>query len=95
MSMTPEKFDARSGDRVMSSCLVAGREECMSWSCSGRRYARTKVVKSVVWSGDGAVVTGIEGMYLKLGKRNADAEAGEELAAGAIDELVTKILLNG
>lgn len=95
MSMTPEKFDARSGDRVISSCLVEGREECISWRCSGRRYARTKVVRSVVWSGDEAMVTGIEGMYLKLGNKNADAEAGEELAAGVIDELVTKTLLNG
>lgn len=95
MSITPGKFDARSGDRVMSACLAGGREECMSWSRSGRRYARTKVVRSVVWSGDEVLFTGIEGMYLKLGKRNAEAEAGEELAAGAIDEFVTKTLLKG
>jgi hypothetical protein len=67
----------------------------MSCSRSGRRYARTKVASSVVWSGDEAVSTGIDGMYLKLGKRKADAEVGEELAAGAIDEFVIKILLNG
>jgi hypothetical protein len=95
MSMTPGKFDARSGDRVMSACLAAGREECMSWSRSGRRYARTKVVRSVAWSGNEAVFTGIEGMYLKLGKRNAEAVAEEKLAAGAIDEFVTKTLLKG
>lgn len=95
MSITPGKCDARSGDRVMSACLAAGREECMSWSRSGRRYARTKVVRSVVWSGDEVLFTGIEGMYLKLGKRNAEAEAGEELAAGAIDEFVIKTLLKG
>lgn len=95
MSITSGNFDARSGDRVMSACFVAGREECMSWIRSGRRYARTKVVRSVVWSGDEVVFTGIEGMYLKLGKRNAEAEAGEELAAGAMDEFVTKTLLKG
>lgn len=95
MSITPGKFDASSGDRVMYACLVAGREECMSWSRSGRRYARTKVVRSVVWPGDEAVFTGIEGMYLKLGKRNAEAEAGEEPVGGTIDEFVTNILLKG
>lgn len=95
MSITPGKLDARSGDRVMSACLAAGREECMSWSRSGRRYARTKVVRSVVWSGDEVLFTGIEGMYLKLGKRNAEAMEGEEPAAGAIDEFVTRTLLKG
>lgn len=95
MSITPGKFDTRSGDRVMSARLATGREECMSWSRSGRRYARTNVVRSVVWSGDVVLFTGIEGMYLKLGKRNAEAVAGEELAAGAIDEFVTKTLLKG
>jgi hypothetical protein len=29
MSITSGKFDTSSGDRVMSACLVAGREECM------------------------------------------------------------------
>lgn len=95
MSITPGKFDTSSGDRVMSACLAAGREECMSWSRSGRRYARTKVVRSVARSGDEVVFAGIEGTYLKLGKRNAEAEAGEEPAAGAIDEFVIKTLLKG
>lgn len=38
--------------------------------------------------------TGIEGMYLKAGKRNAEAVDGL-LAAGAIEVLVTKTLLKG
>jgi hypothetical protein len=41
------------------------------------------------------VFAGIEGMYLKLGKRNAEAEAGEEPAAGTMDEFVIKTLLKG
>lgn len=95
ISITPGKCDASSGDRVICACLVAEREECMLWSRSGRRYARTKVVRSVVWSGDEVVFTGIEGMYLKLGKRNTEAEVEEDPAAGVIDEFVTKILLKG
>lgn len=56
---------------------------------------RTKAVKSAVESDDDdAISTGIEGMYLKLGKRNAEA-VEEELAAGAMDEFVTRILLKG
>jgi hypothetical protein len=41
-----------------------------------------------------AISVGIEGMYLKLGKRNAEAEV-EEFVAGAMDEAVTRTLLKG
>jgi hypothetical protein len=36
----------------------------------------------------------MDGMYLKLGKRKAEAEA-EELAVGVMEEAVTRTLLNG
>jgi len=65
----------------------------MRFSCSGRRNARTKVVKSVVFEEE-RLSTGMEGMYLKLGKRNAEAVA-RLLAAGVMEELVTRTLLKG
>lgn len=77
----------------MSACLASGRDECMLFSCSGRRNARTNVVKSAV-VGEESISTGMEGMYLKLGKRNAEAVV-RLLAAGEMDELVTRTLLKG
>jgi len=44
--------------------------------------------------GDGTISAGIEGMYLKLGKRNAEAVEGP-LEAGATEVFVTRILLKG
>lgn len=86
-------FDASSGALVMAARLVCGSEECISCNLSGRRNARTKVVKSEA-SGDDRFSTGIEGMYLKLGKRNAEA-ADVSSVAGAREVLVTRILLKG
>jgi hypothetical protein len=63
----------------------------------GRRNACTKVERPVpafVESGGGI---GMEGKYLKLGKRKADA-VGEELVDvedGGKEELLTRMLLNG
>lgn len=65
----------------------------MSCRRSGRRNPRTKVVRSVV-SGNGRISTGIEGMYLKLGKRNAEAVEGL-LTAGATEVFVMRMLLKG
>lgn len=65
----------------------------MSWRRSGRRKPRTKAVRSVA-SGDERDSTGIEGTYLKLGKRNAEAVEGLP-AAGASEVLVTRTLLKG
>lgn len=65
----------------------------MLCSRSGRRNARTKVLKSEA-SGDDRTSTGIEGMYLKLGKRNAEA-VEVLLAAGAREVFVTRTLLKG
>ena len=93
MSIMPVNFEAKSGTRVISACLALGRDECMRFSCSGRRNARTKVVKSVVFEEE-RLSTGMEGMYLKLGKRNAEAVA-RLLAAGVMEELVTRTLLKG
>lgn len=77
----------------MSARLLSGRDECMLCSRSGRRNARTKAVRSEA-SGDERISTGIEGMYLKLGKRNAEA-AEVSAAVGAREVLVTRILLKG
>ena len=93
MSTVPLNLDASSGARVISARLASGSVECISFKRSGRRKARTKVVKSVL-SAEGVFSTGIDGMYLKAGKRNAEAVDGL-LAAGAIEVLVTKTLLKG
>lgn len=53
-----------------------------------------KVARSVFCSEGDAVSTGIEGMYLKLGKRKAEAVVGE-VVEGAIDVAVVRTLLNG
>lgn len=60
----------------------------------GRRKARINEIRSVAFSEEVLASTGMEGMYLKLGKRNA--EAVEELfVAGAMEEVVTRTLLKG
>ena len=53
-----------------------------------------KVTRSVFCSEGDAVSAGIEGMYLKLGKRKAEAVVGE-VVEGAIDVAVVRTLLNG
>jgi hypothetical protein len=53
-----------------------------------------KVTRSGVCSEDEAVFTGIEGMYLKLGKSKAEA-AVEEVIEGAMEVAVVRTLLNG
>lgn len=60
---------------------------------SGRRNARTKARKSEA-SCDDEMSIGIEGMYLKLGKRNAEAVEVFSVV-GAREVFVTRILLNG
>lgn len=86
-------FDGSSGARVMAARLLSGSEECMLCSRSGRRNARTNVVRSET-SGDDKISTGIEGMYLKLGKRNAEATE-VSLAVGRREVFVIIILLKG
>lgn len=65
----------------------------MSCRRSGRRKARTKARKSEA-SGDDKMSIGIEGMYLNLGKRNAEAVVAFPVV-GAREVFVTRILLNG
>ena len=77
--------NASSGERVNSARLDSGSDECMGLSLFGRRNARTNVDKSF---------TGIEGRYLKLGKRKPEVIDEEELA-GENDELDIRILLYG
>lgn len=91
--MIPLNLDESSGARIMSARFASGSEECISCNRSGRRNARTNAVKSVASVGD-ANSTGIEGMYLKAGKRNADAADGL-LVAGATEVFVTRTLLKG
>jgi len=62
----------------------------MGWSFSGRRKAWTKLdrVTFVV----SLSATGIEGKYLKLGKRKAEADDDEDADS---EEFETRMLLNG
>lgn len=96
MSMAPAvNLDASSGTRVNSARLDLGRDACIGFSCCGRRKARTKVDRSVSVACDSEMPTGIEGKYLKLGKRNAEAEEAEAGVVVGKDELVRRALLNG
>ena len=75
----------------------------MAWSLGGRRNARTNVDRVASGSGSGSgcvfvsgIVTGIEGKYLKLGKRNPDAvDDDDDDDDVASEELDTRMLLNG
>ena len=93
MSTAEGNWDVSSGARVMSFCLECGREVCMSCRRVGRRNARTKVIRSVSVEGE-LISVGIEGMYLKAGKRKAEALDGV-VAVGWMEEFVTRMLLNG
>lgn len=94
MSIMPLKLDESSGTRVISVRLASGSAECMSCRRSGRRNARTNEVKSAAPLDNFPASTGMEGMYLKLGKRSAEAVEGP-CVAGAIDEVETRTLLKG
>lgn len=63
----------------------------------GRRNACTKVERSAPVSDDSEELTGIEGKYLKLGKRKAEAALWDGTPAedGGKDEFVTITLLKG
>lgn len=66
----------------------------MSCRRSGRRNARTNEVRSAASLDEVPTLTGMEGMYLKLGKRSAEAVEGL-FVAGAIEEVETRTLLKG
>lgn len=93
MSTAEGNWDASSGTRVISFCLECGREGYMSCRRVGRRNARRKVVRSVSVKGD-LISVGIEGMYLKAGKRKAEAVDGV-VAVGLMEEFVNRMLLKG
>lgn len=96
MSIAFGNLDARSGERVSPARLDEGRDECILLSFSGRRKARTKVDRSTSVSSDCETFTGMEGKYLKLGKRKAeDMKDDDASAAGGKDEFVTRMLLYG
>lgn len=103
------KCEAKEGLRVMRAFWEWGRDACMLWRAFGRRNARMKVFRVVVMlvlvlvlvlldeEVEGVVVVvvvGIEGMYLKDGKRRAEAVEGF-VVFGLMEEVVTRMLLNG
>lgn len=94
MSIIPLNWLANSGARVMSACLAFGSAECISCKRSGRRKPRTNEVRLADISEDPSS-TGIEGIYLKLGKRNADAVEALLFVAGVIEDALTRTLLKG
>jgi len=63
----------------------------MGWSFSGRRKAWTNCDKPGFAAS--LASTGIDGKYLKLGKRKAEADDEDEDAVN--EEFETRILLNG
>lgn len=94
MSTIPSNSFASSGARVMSVCFASGSAECILCNFSGRRKPRTNEVRLADLSEE-SCSTGIEGIYLKLGKRNADAVDELLFVAGAMEEAVTRTLLKG
>src|SRR5690349_14531550 len=71
--------DESSGLRVSSFLRGSGSDSAIALSFSGSRKARTNVERSVVsLLVESRMLVGIEGKYLKLGKRKADAVAVDE-----------------
>lgn len=69
----------------------------MEWSFSGSRKARTKVDRFIFSSWSSGISTEIEGKYLKLGKRKAEADVDRDTDEDGVDkeEFETRTLLNG
>jgi hypothetical protein len=78
-------------------CRGSGRVSVIGLSFVGRRNAWTNVERSVPVFDESEALTGMEGKYLKLGKRNAEAALleGRSAEEGGKEEFVTITLLKG
>lgn len=94
-STASEKLEANSGFRSRSLCRGSGRVSVIGLSFVGRRKARTNVERSRPASDESEPLTGIDGKYLKLGNRKAEAAADEVVEDGVKDEFVSITLLKG
>lgn len=95
-----KSVDWSSGERSREACFVCGREICVEWRRVGRRNARMNVFRVVgvlvVEEGSGAIEVGMEGIYLKDGKRRAEAVDWVSVEGeGLREEFVTRMLLKG